>query len=86
MIAYLFCLCLAIVGVFGQLTDGDLAKVGAIVTSLLGAFEIKINAKFDTLETKFDTLETTVGNQIGDMKTFFTKAFSDSHFSTAIAL
>jgi hypothetical protein len=112
MIAFLFCLCLAIVGVVGELTDGDFAKIGSIVTSLLTtelkAFENKINAKFDTLETKFDTLETkfdtletkfdtletkfdtletkfgtlntTVGAQISDLKTFFTTAFSDSHF------
>ena len=39
-----------------------------------------LETKFDTLETKFDTLNSTVSAQIGDLKTYFTTAFSDSHF------
>jgi hypothetical protein len=42
----------------------------------LGSIKKTIN----TLETKFDTLNSTVGAQIGDLKTYFTNAFSDSHF------
>jgi hypothetical protein len=84
MIAFLFCLCLAIVGVVGELTDGDIAKIGSFFTSLLTtelqALENKINAKFDTLSNKFDTLNSTLSAQIGDLKTYFTTAFSDSHF------
>ena len=52
MLAFLFFLCLAVVGVVGQLTDADFAKIGYLLTSL--------SNKFDTLSTTpsntFDTL------------------------------
>ena len=108
MLAFLFCLCLAVVGVVGQLTDADFAKIGYLLTSELGKRDERLYAKFDALETKFDALNSTLSNkfdaletkfdalnstlsnkfdtlnstlsaQIGDLKTYFTTAFSDSH-------
>jgi chaperonin cofactor prefoldin len=72
MLAFLLCLCLAVVGVVGDLTDADFAKIGSLLTNELdkrderlytelGTLKSTIDAletKFDTLETKFDTLET----------------------------
>jgi len=40
----------------------------------------RLYAKFDALETKIDALNSTVSAQICDLKTYFTTAFSDSHF------
>jgi predicted phage-related endonuclease len=100
MLAFLFCLCLAVVGVVGDLTDADFAKIGSLLTNELdkrderlytelGTLKSTIDAletKFDTLETKFDNLNSTVSAQIGDLKTYFTTAFPILTFSTAIAL
>ena len=95
MLAFLFCLCLAVVGVVGQLTDADFAKIGYLLTSELDKRDERLYAKFDTLNStlsnkfdtlnstlsnKFDTLNSTLSAQIGDLKTYFTTAFSDSHF------
>jgi len=72
MLAFLLCLCLAVVGVVGDLTDADFAKIGSLLDkrderlytelgtlkSTIDALETKFDAKFDALETKFDALET----------------------------
>ena len=68
MLAFLFCLCLAVGGVVGDLTDADFAKIGSLLDKRderlyteLGTLKSTIDAletKFDALETKFDALET----------------------------
>ena len=68
MLALIFFLCLAIVGVVGDLTDADFVKIGSLLDkrderlySELGTLKSTIDAletKFDALETKFDALET----------------------------
>jgi hypothetical protein len=58
MLAFLFCLCLAVVGVVGQLTDADFAKIGYLLTSELDKRDERLYAKFDAVETKIDALET----------------------------
>ena len=79
MLAFLFCLCLAVGGVVGDLTDSDFAKIGSLLDKRderlyteLGTLKSSINTletKFDNLETKFDTLETLVK-----------QSFSATHF------
>ena len=64
MLALIFFLCLAIVGVVGELTDVDLTKIGSLLDkrderlyTILGTLETKVDAletKVDALETKFD--------------------------------
>jgi hypothetical protein len=90
MLAFLLCLCLAVVGVVGDLTDADFAKIGSLLTNELdkrderlytelGTIKSTIDAldtKFDALETKFDTLNSTVSAQIGDLKTYCIFRFS----------
>jgi chaperonin cofactor prefoldin len=60
MLAFLFCLCLAVVGVVGQLTDADFAKIGYLLTSELDKRDERLYAKFDAVETKIDALETKI--------------------------
>ena len=69
MLAFLFCLCLAVVGVVGQLTDADFAKIGYLLTSELDKRDERLYAKFDALETKFDALNTTLSNKIDVLDT-----------------
>ena len=58
MLAFLFFLCLAVVGVVGQLTDADFTKIGYLLTSILDKRDDRLYAKFDilntTLSNKFD--------------------------------
>ena len=90
MLAFLFCLCLAIVGVVGDLTDADLTKIGTLFDAHFGDLKGQIGdlkgqfgdlkGQFGDLKGQFGLLNTSVGAQIGDLKTYFTTAFSDSHF------
>ena len=69
LVAFLACICLTVVGVVGDLTDADFAKIGSLLDERL-SIELdkrderlytelgKIKSTIDALETKFDTLET----------------------------
>ena len=83
MLAFLFCLCLAIVGVVGDLTDADLTKIGTLFDAHFGDLKGQIGdlkGQFGDLKAQIGLLNTSVGAQIGDLKTYFATAFSDSHF------
>ena len=73
MLAFLFYLCLAVVGVVGQLTDADFAKIGYLLTSELDKRDVRLYAMFDALNTtlsnKIDLLDT----KIDDIKNELSK-------------
>jgi hypothetical protein len=60
--SFLACLCLAVVGVVGQLTDADFAKIGYLLTSELDKRDERLYAKFDAVETKIDDVKTELAN------------------------
>ena len=65
MLAFLFCLCLAVGGVVGDLTDSDFAKIG----SLLDKRDERLYTELGALKSSIDTLETLVK-----------QSFSATHF------
>jgi hypothetical protein len=54
MLAFLFCLSLAIVGVVGDLTEADLAKIGSMLATELDIRDERLYTELGTLKSTID--------------------------------
>ena len=88
--SFLACLCLAVVGVVGQLTDADFAKFGVFIDTRLAVvldnFKEKLTTELDKrderLYAKLDAINTTLSSKIDDIKFDLSK----NHFFNRIRI